>query len=201
MTITIPQVLFFVFSALAIISSLMVILARNPVRAVLFLVAAFIAMAGVWLLAQAEFLAWILILVYVGAVMTLFLFVVMMMDLDRFQPSKLLLKHAPIILLIVTLLVTLLWLAVKPQYADLGSTMTLHSTDYNNTKILGMLLYTNYALAFELAAVLLLIAIVAAITLAHRGPRNSKTQDVSKQLQVRREDRLRIVKMKPETGE
>lgn len=201
MTITIPQILFYVFSVLAIASAAMVIVARNPVRAVLFLVATFIAMAGVWLLAQAEFLAWILILVYVGAVMTLFLFVVMMMDLDRFQPAKLLLKHAPIGLLIVALLVALVWIAIKPENFDLLSSMNSRPLDFNDTKALGLILYTNYALAFELAAVLLLIAIVAAITLAHRGPRHCKIQDVPQQLQVRREDRLRIIKMKPETGE
>lgn len=201
MAITVPQILFYVFSALAIASAVMVVLARNPVRAVLFLVATFIAMAGIWLLAQSEFLAWILILVYVGAVMTLFLFVVMMMDLDRFQPTKLLLQHAPIGLVIVALLVTLVWIAVKPENFDLSSSMNIHTADFSDTKSLGLILYTNYALAFELAAVLLLIAIVAAITLVHRGPRHCKTQDVPKQLQVRREDRLRIIKMKPETGE
>jgi NADH-quinone oxidoreductase subunit J len=202
------QVVFYVFAAIAVVSAVMVITQNNPVRCVLFLVVTFFASAALWILMEAEFLALILILVYVGAVMTLFLFVVMMLNIDIESSETHLLRYLPFGLIIVALLTGLLMTAV-PQGTFKGSVETsLHSEvlsntqevpkAISNTEALGRVLYTDYVLAFELAAVILLVAIISAITLVHRGTIRSKRQNVLKQMMTRSEDRLTLINMKVE---
>lgn len=204
-------VLFYVFTAIALLSALMVVTQNNPVRCVLFLVLTFFACAVLWLLLSAEFLALILVLVYVGAVMTLFLFVVMMLNIDTESIKTHLLRHLPVGLILVALLTGLLMVAVPdnwyldalaPQKADAVAQVaqTATAVKQSNTVAIGMALFTDYVYAFELAAVLLLTAIVAAITLTHRViiGEKSKHQSVLRQLMVRKRDRVRLVKMKTE---
>ncbi|MBN9230645.1 MAG: NADH:ubiquinone oxidoreductase subunit J [Legionella sp. 40-6] len=202
------EVIFYVFAAIALVSALMVITQNNPVRCVLFLVVTFFSSAVLWILAEAEFLALILILVYVGAVMTLFLFVVMMLDIDIESMKSHFIKSLPLGLILVALLTGLLISAIPKddfkhnleQKVTTERSTTSHPLEINssNTEALGMVLYTDYFLAFELAAVLLLIAIVSAITLAHRNTRSSKRQDVKKQIMVESTSRVELVSMKAE---
>lgn len=202
------QVIFYIFAAIAVVSAVMVITQNNPVRCVLFLVVTFFSSAALWILMEAEFLALILILVYVGAVMTLFLFVVMMLNIDIESSQTHLLRYLPFGLIIVALLTGLLMTAV-PQGTFKGSVEVSHSQSLDtretshektisNTEALGRILYTDYVLAFELAAVLLLVAIISAITLVHRGTIRSKRQNVLKQMMTRSEDRLTLINMKVE---
>ncbi len=196
----IQHALFYIFAALAIGSGLCMIFARNPVHSALFLVAAFVSAAVLWILLEAEFLGLALIFVYVGAVMTLFLFVVMMLDTKSIPRREGFVRYLPIALLVVALLVLTMLIVVAPQHFYMTSiSPPIHGEDYSNTKALGDVLYTDYAYAFELAAVLLLVAIVAAISLGFRGrKRNTKAQRPQDQISVRREDRIRLVKMTAE---
>lgn len=208
------QVIFYIFAALAVGSAFMVIMQENPVRSVLFLVLTFIASAALWILVEAEFLALILILVYVGAVMTLFLFVVMMLNIDV-EVLKSHYKHyVPFGLILVALLIGLLMVsipsgtfstnvevqnqAISSVFVEGPSNQSEKSHPVSNTEALGLVLYTDYLLAFEIAAALLLIAIVAAITLVHRGPRKSKRQSVKHQIMTQRNQRVELVKMNAE---
>lgn len=210
---SLQQVIFYIFAAITAISGLMVITQNNPVRCVLFLVLAFVSSSVLWLLAYAEFLALILVLVYVGAVMTLFLFVVMMLNIDIESVKKEMFRRLPLGLLAVALLVSFLFgalpkdflnssvetLSLNPDQANtvlIGDNKSMHKP--SNTEKLGMVLYTDYLYAFELAAVILLAAIIAAITLAHRAPIRSKKQSVLNQIMTRREDRVKLVDMKAE---
>ena len=188
-----PLLLFYVFGAILLGSALAVILVRNPVHAALFLVLAFVNAAGLWLLLYAEFLAITLVLVYVGAVMVLFLFVVMMLDinLDRLREgfwSNLPLA-AGVGILMAAEMVLLVMRATQPETSP-GAP----PPGFSNTKALGHVLYTDYVYAFELAAVVLLVAIVAAIAITLRSRKETKYQDPSAQLAVKASDRLRIVK-------
>ncbi|HDV6634144.1 TPA: NADH-quinone oxidoreductase subunit J [Legionella pneumophila] len=212
------QAIFYIFALLTVISALMVISQNNPVRCVLFLVLTFFTSAVLWILAEAEFLALILILVYVGAVMTLFLFVVMMLNIDIESMKSHLVKYLPFGLIIVALLTGLLMVAIpkdlfknsvqiqeKPisvnsQLMDLSTQDELAPPENatSNTEKLGMVLYTDYFLAFEIAAVILLVAIVSAITLVHRGAIRSKRQDITQQIMTRRAERVKLISMKPE---
>jgi len=193
------QLLFYGFSVVLVATCLMVIILKNSVRCALFLVAAFITTAALWLLLEAEFLALILVLVYVGAVMTLFLFVVMMMNVEVESVKDGFVKYFPVVLLIVALLVSIMVLIIGPDRFGLASVIpSKHAADYSNVKDLGSVLYTQYALQFEVAGVLLLVAIVSAITLSFRGPQNRLKQNVVNQVRVKKEDRVRIVKMKVE---
>lgn len=195
-----PQVIFYVFAGLAVFSALMVVTQNNPVRCVLFLVLTFFASSILWMLAHAEFLALILVLVYVGAVMTLFLFVVMMLNIDVESMRSHFMRYLPFGLIIVALLTGLLLVAVPTGSFEnqversLGAVNTLP-----DTQALGLVLYTDYVLAFELAAVILLVAIIAAITLAHRAPKHSKQQDVVGQIMTRSKDRIKLVNGKDAT--
>lgn len=193
----IQQVIFYVFAAITIMAAVMVISQNNPVRCVLFLVLAFITSAVLWLLLNAEFLALILILVYVGAVMTLFLFVVMMLNIDIESVKTEMYKKLPIGLLIVAVLTGLLVSVIPSRFMHTNVVESLvtnpKASSISNTEALGMVLYTNYFLAFEVAAVILLAAIIAAITLAHRKPIDSKRQNILKQLMTRRSDRVKLV--------
>ncbi len=198
------QVIFYVFAGLTVISALMVITQNNPVRCVLFLVLAFFSSSILWILVNAEFLALILILVYVGAVMTLFLFVVMMLNIDIESMRTHFLRYLPFGLILVALLVGLLMVAlpkdifssgVEPAVIKAQGALTHQLSD---TEALGMVLYTDYVFAFEMAAVILLVAIIAAITLVHRGPIRSKRQNIVSQIMTRREDRVTLHQMKSE---
>lgn len=196
------QISFYLSALLMVTMATIVVLSNNPVRSVLALVVCFLASSVVWLLAQAEFLALILILVYVGAVMTLFLFVIMMLDINVIAKRSHFVRYVPLAVFIVVLLVGLMFMVIKPEHFSLPHLVgnipdTTNTVD--NSKALGIILYTNYAYAFEVAGVLLLVAIIAAITLAHRPPRHCKTQDIGAQLRVRREDRVRLVSMKSES--
>lgn len=205
-----PQALFYLFAGIAILTATLAITQNNPVRCVLFLVLTFFASAVLWLLLEKEFLALILVLVYVGAVMTLFLFVVMMLNIDTESIKQHLIRYMPFGLILVAFLTGLLMVAIpddafKAMVETQGSSSILPlQTDkmekpLSNTEQLGMVLYTDYFFAFELAAVLLLVAIVSAITLAHRTAQRSKKQDIVKQLMTRPEDRVKLVKMPSET--
>lgn len=193
------QIIFYLFSAILLFAALMVILARNPVHGVLFLVLAFVASAALWMLLQAEFLSLVLIFVYVGAVLTLFLFVVMMLNIDLTPLREGWIRFLPAGILVVAGIVTFTVLAIQPQHfgATYGD-VTAHPSDYNNVAVLGQVLYTQYVYAFELAAVILLVAIIAAISLTFRGRRNSKTQRVAQQLAARADQRVELIRMPTE---
>ncbi len=199
------QVIFYVFAGLAVFSALMVITQNNPVRCVLFLVLAFFASSILWILVNAEFLALILVLVYVGAVMTLFLFVVMMLNIDIESMKTHFVRYLPFGLILVALLVSLLMVALPKDAFTTGveqsaviRSHTMAAPVLSDTEALGMVLYTDYVFAFELAAVILLVSIIAAITLVHRGPIRSKRQNIVNQIMTRREDRVTLVNMKSE---
>jgi len=196
----IEVVLFYVFSAVLIAASTMVITIRNPVKAVLFLVLAFFTSAGIWILLEAEFLAITLVLVYVGAVMVLFLFVVMMLDINLAPLKEGFTRYLPLGVLIAIIVVIEIVMVVGPARFGLEQipNPVAHGADYSNTKELGRILYTEYVYAFELAAVILVVAIVAAIAITLREKRHSKFIQVEDQVYVKPEDRVRIVKMPAE---
>ncbi len=191
------QIIFYCFAAVLIFAATMVITVRNPVRAALFLVLAFFTSAGIWLLLEAEFLALTLVLVYVGAVMVLFLFVVMMLDINLSSIQEGFTRYLPLGILVAAL-ITIEMLAVLGAAhfgLDMVPAPAPQPDDYSNTKAIGLLLYTTYVYPFEIASVILTVAIVAAITLTLRDNKNRKAQVVSEQIKVRPEDRVRIVKM------
>ena len=192
----IEPVIFYFFAVVLVAASVAVITVPNSVHAVLFLVLAFFTSAGLWLLLEAEFLAITLVLVYVGAVMVLFLFVVMMLDIN-FEPTREgFIKNLPIGILVALIMVVEIVLVVWPNFGlETYGAPVPHGADYSNTKELGSVLYTVYLYAFELAAAILLLAIVAAIMLTLRRRPNSKYQDPGQQVLARKADRLRIVKM------
>ncbi len=191
---------FYVFAAVLVFSATMVITRRNPVHSVLFLVLAFFNAAGLWMLLEAEFLALTLVLVYVGAVMVLFLFVVMMLDIEIAELRASFIRYMPIGILIGLLMIVELLLVVGPQHFGLDkyAAPARHAADYSNTRELGEMLYTNYLYPFEIAAVILLVAIVAAISLTLRRRPETRYQDPSSQVVVKKKDRLKIVKMEAE---
>jgi NADH-quinone oxidoreductase subunit J len=189
--------IFYAFAAVLLLSGLRVITARNPVHGALFLVLAFFTAAGLWLLLRAEFLAIALVVVYVGAVMVLFLFVVMMLDINLERVREGFWRNLPLALIVggvmvwemITILAFRIW-GVEP-----GAQVP---ANYSNTRELGRVLYTDYAYAVEIAAVILLVAIIAAIALTLRGRKDSRHQDPSEQVRVRREERVRLVSMPAE---
>lgn len=190
--------IFYGFAGLLLLASLLVIVLRNPVQSALSLVLCFFASAILWLSLQAEFLALILVLVYVGAVMTLFLFVIMMLDIDKVVLQRAFAKYWPFALLVAAALVAILIFILLPTHTIAEPSKTVLANN-SNIKELGSVLYTQYIYAFELAAVLLLIAIIAAISLAFRGRQpSSKAQDIAQQIQVKRHERVRLVAMPAE---
>jgi NADH-quinone oxidoreductase subunit J len=199
---SILEILFYAFSAVLVVAAVGVITARNPVHCALFLVWAFFNSAVIWLLLEAEFLAIVLMLVYVGAVMVLFLFVIMMLDVNVAKMREGFTRYAPLGILIAALVVveigSVVWVknlgGAAPEAAA-----SVAVEGYSNTRALGELLYTKYLYPFELAAMLLLVAIVAAIALTMRHRAGLKAQDVSSQVAVRAKDRIRVVKMPAET--
>ena len=197
------QIVFYALCAVLVGSAVMVITARNPVHAALFLVLAFFTSAGVWMLLEAEFLAIILVLVYVGAVMVLFLFVVMMLDINLAPLREGFISYLPAGIAVAVIVVVELALVINVSDFGLESMPrpSAHGAEYSNTKELGVLLYTVYVFPFEIAAAILLVAIVAAIALTMRRRTGVKTQDPARQVAVRREDRIRIVRMPSERRE
>ena len=194
-------ILFYIFGAMLLGASGLVVLVRNPVHAALFLVLAFFTAAALWLLLYAEILANTLVLVYEGAVMVLFIFVVMMLDINIDLLREGFWRNAPLAALVGALMAlemaALLLRGSKGAAAVTGAP----AAGFSNTKALGGVLYTDYVFPFELAAVILLVAIVAAIALTLRHRKQTKYQDPATQLAVKASDRLRIVKMKAEGGE
>lgn len=194
------HIIFYVFATMAVWSAVGVITARNPVQSVLSLVTTFFSMAALWMMLRAEFLSLILLLVYVGAVMTLFLFVVMMLNIDTEKKRGGFVSYLPFGLAITLLLTGLTIVAIGPKYFGIMQMPAPQPepANFSNIEHLGMLLYTDYAYPFEIAGVMLLAAIIAAITLTHRGPLKRKMQNPSDQIAVRPEDRVRLIKMPPE---
>ncbi len=191
---------FYFFAAIMVFAALRVITARNPVHSALFLVLAFFTAAGLWMLLEAEFLAIALVLVYVGAVMVLFLFVVMMLDinLDRLREGYW--DYLVPALIVAGVMLAEMVLILYGHYFNLEDMPqpAAHAADYSNTRELGRLIYTEYVYPFEIAAVILLVAIVAAIALTLRHRKDTKYIDPAEQLKVRRKDRVRMVSMPSE---
>ena len=194
------QIVFYFFGTVLVFAAAMVITVRNPVKAALFLVLTFVSAAGLWLLLQAEFLAIALVLVYVGAVMVLFLFVVMMLDINLVRLREGFGEYLPIGGLVAVLLVAEMVIILSSdhfspaQMPDPGALPAGHS----NTRELGRLLYTVYAYPFEIAAAILLTAIVAAIALTLRGRKDTKYQNPAQQININPHERVRVVKMRTE---
>ena len=198
---TFEKFLFYVFAAILVFAATMVITRRNPVHAALFLVLAFVSSAGIWMLAEAEFLAIALVLVYVGAVMVLFLFVVMMLDIDVATMRAGFIKYLPLGLLIAAVMAAEIFLVVGPANFGLEQfeAPARHAADYNNTAELGSVLYTVYMYPFEIAAVILLVAIIAAIGLTMRKRPETKYQNPSEQVKVKKgPDRIQVISMESE---
>lgn len=193
-------VLFYTFATFLIGAAIGVVFSRNPVHAVMFLVLAFFQSAMLWMLIEAEFLAIVLVLVYVGAVMVLFLFVVMMLDINVESVRKGMVRYASLGIGVALLMAfELVQLILLRSRGDFGSgSFVPYPEGYDNTKALGSVLYTEHVYAFEIAAVILLLAIVAAITLTMRKRPGLKVQNIAQQVSVRSKERLRVVKMDSE---
>ena len=198
----IQEIVFYLFSFVMLASAVMVVSVRNPVYAALFLILTFFTAAAIWILLEVEFLAIVLVVVYIGAVMVLFLFVVMMLDINIAPLKEGFIRYLPVGLLVALVMaaemVTVLW-----GKARLGEDMfpPLAPTEpgFSNTQAVGEWLYTQYLLPFEVAGVILLVAMIAAIALTLRKRPGVKTQNPSKQVRVRREERIRLISMPSET--
>ena len=192
--------IFYFFAAVMLLSATMVITVRNPVHAALFLVLAFFASATIWLLMRAEFLAIILILVYVGAVMVVFLFVVMMLDINLAKMREGFAQFLPVGVVVAVLMAVAMGMVLKTVYLDAAhlDVVTEPPLDYSNTRELGIVLYTDYLYPFEISGAILLVAIIAAISLTLRKVRSLKTQNPDEQVLVKSKDRVRLVKMASE---
>jgi len=196
-----PELLFYWFSLVLVGASIAVIAVRNPVYAALFLVLAFFTAAALWILLEAEFLAIVLVVVYVGAVMVLFLFVVMMLDINLVPLKEGFIGYLPVGVLVAGVmaveLLTVLW--AKGRFGGSAWPAPVpHAAGYSNTQAVGEWLYTRYLLPFEVAGIILLVAIIAAIALTLRKRTDVKTQNPSRQVRVTRDERVRLVKMRAE---
>ena len=191
---------FYTLAAILLYAAGRVITVRNPVHAALHLVLAFFTCAGLWLLLEAEFLAITLVLVYVGAVMVLFLFVVMMLDINTSPQREGFIKYLPVGLTVAALIVIEMFMVVRARNfgADVIAIPERHGADYSNVREIGSVLYTDYVYPFEIAAVILLVAIIAAIALTMRKRPDTKYQNPVEQVAVKRADRVRLVKMSAE---
>mgnify|MGYP001813168126 FL=1 len=198
---TFEKLVFYILAAILVFAATRVITVRNPVHAALHLVLAFFTCAGLWLLLEAEFLAITLVLVYVGAVMVLFLFVVMMLDINTAPLREGFIRYLPVGLTVAALMILEMYLVLRSKYFDAESmpAPARRSSDYSNTRELGSVLYTDYVYAFEIASVILVVAIIAAIALTLRKRPETKMQNPAEQVKVRRADRVRLVKMEAET--
>jgi len=193
------KILFYVFATILVLAALRVITARNPVHSALFLVLAFFSSAALWILLQAEFLAITLVLVYVGAVMVLFLFVVMMLNINLDVLREGFIKYLPVGIAVAVISAIEMGIVITGAFGlDKIAAPAKKAADYKNTEAIANVLYTEYLFAFEVAAVLLLVAIVAAIALTMRKRPDTLYQNPSEQVSVKKADRLRVVKMKTE---
>jgi len=194
------KLVFYLFAAILVYAATRVITVRNPVHAALHLVLAFFTCAGLWLLLEAEFLAITLVLVYVGAVMVLFLFVVMMLDINLVPLKEGFMRYLPVGLSVAALMLVEMILVVRSKSFDAASMPepVRHAADYSNTRELGSVLYTDYVYPFEIASVILVVAIIAAIALTMRKRGETKVQNPAEQVKVRSRDRVRVVKMEAE---
>ena len=192
--------LFYAFSAILVLAALRVITARNPVHSAMFLVLSFFTAAGIWLLLRAEFLAIALVLVYVGAVMVLFLFVVMMLDINLERLREGFWRNLPLAIVVGAILVFEMVALLARQVFE-AAPAAEPGPGYSNTRELGLVVYTRYAYAFEVSAVILLVAIIAAIALTLRRRKDTRYQNPSEQVKVRREDRVRLISMPAEKDE
>jgi NADH-quinone oxidoreductase subunit J len=193
----IETTIFYLFAVATVVSATAVVTVKNPVHAALSLVLTFFTSAVIWLSLEAEFLAISLVLVYVGAVMVLFIFVVMMLDINVARLREGFVRYLPLGLLVAGIMLALMLTVVTSDVflLEAGSEPVAKAADYSNTKALGGVLYTEHVFAFEIAAVILLVAIIAAISLTMRKRPKTKYQSPTEQMKVRKEDRLRIVKM------
>ena len=191
--------LFYVFSAILVVAATRVITDRNPVHAALYLVLSFFSAASIWMMLQAEFLAIVLVLVYVGAVMVLFLFVVMMLDIDMDKMRQGFWGYFPFAATIGVIIVLEMAAVLFRGFLTLDPRIPAASANIGNTRELGKLIYTQYVYGFEIAAVILLVAIVAAVALTMRRRKDSKYFDPADAVKVKSTDRLRIISMKSET--
>ena len=191
------EIVFYLFSTVATLAALGVITSRNPVYSVLFLVLAFFSSACIWLLLEAEFLAIVLVLVYVGAVMVLFLFVVMMLDINLAKLKSGFASYLPVGLMVAMAMAAQLLILIWSRGSD-SPVLEYGESGGSNTQLLGEWLYTQYLYPFEIAGFILLVAIVAAISLTHRRRPETKYQNPSRQVKVRRDERVRLVKMDAE---
>jgi NADH-quinone oxidoreductase subunit J len=189
--------IFYAFAAVLLAAGLAVITARNPVHGALALVLAFFTAAAIWLLLRAEFLAIALVVVYVGAVMVLFLFVVMMLDINLERVREGFWRNLPLALVVGGIMVAEMIAVLADRYFGTPRPRDLPA-GYSNTRELGRVLYTQYAYAFEIAAVILLVAIIAAIALTLRRRKDTRYQDPARQVKARREERVRLVSMPAE---
>ncbi len=198
---TFEQFAFYFLASVAVIAAGLVITVRNPVRAAMFLILTFFTVAVIWLLLEAEFLAIVLVLVYVGAVMVLFLFVVMMLDINLAPLKEGFVRYLPVGIVVAVIMAAELLVVIwsKGRFDENAFPLPPpHPDGYSNTKAVGEVLFTNYLLAFEAAGVVLLVAIIAAIALTLRKRTSAKVQNASMQVRVQKDERVRLVKMDPE---
>ena len=196
------QIIFYIFGAMLLLSATMVVVIKNPIHAALFLVLSFFSSAAIWLLLNAEFLAIALVLVYVGAVMVLFLCVVMMLDINLATLREGFARYFPLGIIIALLMVIAMGMVVGSDYfsSDTYKQMSISATQ-SNTKLLGLAIYTDYLYQFEIAGAILLVAIIAAISLSMSKLKITKSTHPNEQVLAKKEDRLRVVKMKSEEKE
>jgi NADH-quinone oxidoreductase subunit J len=197
----IVEIVFYAFALVLTLAGVMVITVRNPVYAALFLVLAFFSCAAIWMLLEAEFLAIVLVLVYVGAVMVLFLFVVMMLDINLAPLNEGFMRYLPVGVVVASVMAAELMVVLWARGRFDASAFPIpapQAQGYSNTKALGELLFTRYLLPFEVAGIILLVAIIAAIALTLRKRSDVKTQDPARQVMARRDERIRVVSMKSE---
>jgi NADH-quinone oxidoreductase subunit J len=194
------RIIFWIFAVILVFAAGRVITVRNPVHAAMHLVLAFFTCAGLWLLLEAEFLAITLVLVYVGAVMVLFLFVVMMLDINVSPLREGFVKYLPLGFIVALVIFAEMGMVVGVKHfgSEVIAIPERHGADYSNVREIGSVLYTDYVYPFEIASVILLVAIIAAIALTMRKRPETRSQDVAKQVAVKRADRIRIVQMKVE---
>ncbi|MBF0469975.1 MAG: NADH-quinone oxidoreductase subunit J [Gammaproteobacteria bacterium] len=194
------QLLFYLFAAIIILSAVRVVTVRNPIHAALYLVLTFFTTSALWILLEAEFLAITLVLVYVGAVMVLFLFVIMMLDIDIAEMREGFVSILPLAVVVAVMMVAVMVMVVGPHHfgLEIYPAAVRHAADYSNTRDLGSVLYTVYLYPFEIAAVILLVAIVAAISLTHRRRPDVVTQRIEDQVAVTKSERLKVIEMKAE---
>ncbi len=195
------KLVFYTFATILVYAATRVITVRNPVHAALHLVLAFFTCAALWMLLEAEFLAITLVLVYVGAVMVLFLFVVMMLDINLAPLREGFMKYLPVGLVVAGLMMVEMILVLRSKSFDAASMPEplSHAADYSNTRELGSVLYTDYVYPFEIASVILVVAIIAAIALTMRKRPGTKMQNPAEQVKVRSQDRIRVLKMEAES--